>query len=40
MELTNDVLGTLAEGRNLAGPTLGEAIGDGPSLLVFLRHLG
>jgi len=27
-------------GRNLAGATLGGALGSGVTLLVFLRHLG
>lgn len=27
-------------GRNLAGATLGENLGPGPGLLVFLRNLG
>ena len=40
MEFTGDTLGLAVEGRHLGGPTLGEALGDDPCLLVFLRHLG
>ena len=40
MDLTRGTLEQAVTGRNLVGPTLGEALGDGPALLVFLRHLG
>lgn len=34
------LLATPVRGRNLAGSTLGAALGSGAVLLVFLRHLG
>jgi hypothetical protein len=40
MERLDDALGKTIEGRNLTGRTLSEEIGDAPTLLVFLRHLG
>lgn len=40
MEGLDDALALAIEGRNLAGETLGKAIGDEPTLLIFLRHLG
>jgi hypothetical protein len=40
MELPVEALARSVSGRNLSGETLGEEIGAGPTLLVFLRHLG
>lgn len=34
------VLQTVVTGRHLAGPTFGDALGDRPTVLVFLRHYG
>ncbi len=36
-----EILAQAVEGVNLAGPTFGDNLdGQGPTLLVFLRHLG
>jgi hypothetical protein len=40
MESTASLLRLPVVGRNLEGPTLGSTLGDDPTLLVFLRHLG
>jgi hypothetical protein len=40
MELPAEALALPVSGRNLTGETLGDEIGAGPTLLVFLRHLG
>ena len=40
MKLTEDLLAMEVSGRHLAGTTLGAALGAGPVLFVFLRHLG
>jgi hypothetical protein len=40
MELSSELLSEPVAGRNLEGATLGDALGDDPVLLVFLRHLG
>ncbi len=38
--LAADLLEQIVYGRNLRGDTLGEQLGSGPTLLVFLRHFG
>ena len=35
-----DLLERPVRGRHLRGDTFGEALGAGPTLLVFLRHFG
>lgn len=34
------VLALPVQGRHLRGPTLGEALGEAPRVLLFLRHFG
>lgn len=40
MDREFEIPGVAVAGRNLVADTLDVAIGDGPVLLVFLRHLG
>jgi hypothetical protein len=39
-QLPPDVLKRPVNGRNLNGATFGEALGDDPTLVCFLRHFG
>jgi hypothetical protein len=39
-DLDNDLLERPVRGTNLAGPTLGQNLGPGPTLVAFLRHFG
>lgn len=39
-EIPDGVWRTPVTGSNLRGQVLGDVIGDAPTLLVFLRHLG
>jgi hypothetical protein len=38
--LPSDLLGRPMQGRHLKGRSLGEEIGEEPTLIVFLRHFG
>jgi len=38
--LPNELLARPVQGRNLAGATLGDVLGETPQLVAFLRHLG
>ena len=40
MKLRTEFRNEPVTGRNLEGASLGDALGDDPVLLVFLRHLG
>lgn len=38
--LSHELLNAEIEGRNLEGGRLGDHLGEGPTLVVFLRHFG